>query len=387
MRILVLISLLLAAAVGRAGDMPSPGRRTGQIQVANLPPGVDITTPQFWRGRQLGHLFDPATRKIYWFDPATNSVWEAPVEILEDVLSPSRGNTPPAGHLQTPIAEPSDSGPDPDRCQSRPDRRDAQQLLRSSAQIAMPDGSQCTAFKVSGDMVMTNHHCVAGMVNTAHCYPRAQSYIVTPAMRRCADLAMNGLLGRNLRKKIEVKFEINGQLVRHECDRIESAGAQLDYAVVRCPKMDPRVPNAVISEAGLRRDDPVVMATWDYGDQTGRGSIRRRLEQGRVVSTADGGKTASIGSQAGNSGSAIFNRFHEVAALNWGAEISDEAKYIRERRNGRNPRGRAQFNTLKDIMADMARRNSRTAEAIRLASRSAVCGPRTGSPSSATAQR
>jgi len=374
--------------------MPSPGRRASRVDVASLT--HDITTPEFWRGRLHGHLFDPATRKIYWFDPATNSVWEAPVDILDEVFSPANGNTPPAGRLvpdfdveeRPPGTEaPPSQAPDPGRCESRPDRRDAQQLLRSSAQIAMPDGSQCTAFKVSGDMVMTNHHCIAGMAKTNHCYPRAQSYVVTPRMQRCADLATNGLLGRQLRNKIEVKFEVNGQLVKHQCDRIESAGAQFDYAVVRCPKMDARVPNAVISEAGLQRNDPVMMATWDYGDQSGRGPTRARLEQGRVISNSNGDQSATIGSQSGNSGSAIFNRFHEVAALNWGAEIRDDARYQRERLAGRNPRGRAQFNTLKDIMADLSRRNPRVAENIRSASRAAVCRPPGGSTGPSAAVR
>lgn len=339
-----------------------------------------LLDPEFWKTQPPKTVkVDPFTRRIYWFDQDAGQVKSAPYDQLNEIFSPKNGNANPPGVVnQPPVPKGKDPRPyaddtlDGHRCENPVDRRDAQHMLKATAQLDLGGEAKCTAFRTSAGTIMTNAHCAAKVVNGEHCYPQRSEYQMSARMMRCANNAMRTAMVGTLRRRVEVKFVINGEPIRVRCTSLVAGNAELDYAAFDCPGMDDRIPVVKISEAGVHEDEQLTIATWDFGDQRGRGGPKRKLRTGRLTGRDRRNYEASMGSQAGNSGSAIFNPSHEVVGLNWGATIgSSEAEiraYEQAREMGLNPQKPANFHLFKDIMADMRSRFPGPADEITRAS-------------------
>ncbi len=320
-----------------------------------------LLEPSLWADMPHAKIHDRASGRVYWINFITARVESAFAKELPRFSSPNNVS-------EQSVSQDDESSPDEERICSAPvGHSDVKHLLRSSAYLRLgKGGAGCNGFRVSKTHLVTNKHCAQELVDVSRCgFPKFGSYTVTTAMNRCVDRGFKRILGRKLDHPVIASFVIDGQRVALQCNSLVAVTSadDLDASVLDCPDLasHPEVPVAKISQVGIRRSEIATIATWDFGDQNGLANYDRdgfvvptqRIQSGTVVDSNRGNQMANLGSQAGNSGSSIFDRYHEVTAINWGAEVTDDKAFLKARLAGRNPQGRAQFNTFRDIFKDM----------------------------------
>lgn len=254
-------------------------------------------------------------------------------------------------------------------------------LIKSSAQLSFPGGN-CNSYRVAGDLVMTNAHCMEWLVKKsdkraclkfAANYKRVkikggytEEYEPTPQYRACKDNLLAKFKNKSLlnakgdedddTRGVTARFVVDGKPQDVKCQQMVAVKDSVDYALLKCSGIPSSVPVAKVSTEPLQQGRPLQLVTWDFkGD-----NVRARTQNGRVLSRGDQDSNDKMHHSSqivipGNSGSVMYNEKMEAVGLvnssNWGAVSG-----VRETTG---------FYSLGDVMADVAKQAPQAHQQIR----------------------
>ena len=195
--------------------------------------------------------------RFYWRDPTTGKVFWAQKTFLEALFTqsakPRQPGTPMANPASPPETQfrpegqqPAVASPKALTCRADLGDLNAQELMKSAAQIETSVGV-CGGARIAGDLVMTNGHCVMG---PSAGWAQAKSF-------------------RGRESNMKARFVVNGKAHSVRCGKVlaispfqKSEGGR-DFAIVRCSGIPDDVPIMRVTETEPSIHAPVAIATWD----------------------------------------------------------------------------------------------------------------------------
>ena len=225
-------------------------------------------------------------------------------------------------------------------------------IMAASAQLTVitPHGrgsysaENCNAWKVSGNQIMTNAHCIESLIRKPSGGCEYNKRECTRRLRR--------KIGKATNKKIKAKFYVNGRARTAICGVLQAANRSLDYAVLKCRNLPKQVPVVRMAKKRPSRKTQMTLATWDFKN----GGVRKRKGQGRVIGKFGTDLRTNIQIKSGNSGSVLYN------------SKTLEAVGLIHSKDAAGTYNNGYFTSAADIMKDMKRTAPKIAKRIRSAS-------------------